>query len=86
MKLQIYGSYDCEHCMMITTGLMAMNIAHEFLDANQPEHEKTLDDLNVDMLPFVQLVDDNGKVVWQKSGKVTLTEIVKFVKDFHSSV
>lgn len=45
-------------------------------DADTEESGKILDQLGVELLPFVQLIDDKGDVYWQKSGNVTLTEII----------
>ena len=80
MKIQIYGSYTCSHCMDITTGLMHMNIEHDFFDGELPQDENFLDAANVEKLPYVVILDDNGNVEWTKSGDVSITEIVREIK------
>jgi len=75
--IQIYGNYTCEHCMTILSGLTQMDIPFVFLDADKPQFEDLLDSLDVELLPFVRILDDKGTVIFEKSGKVSLTEIVK---------
>jgi hypothetical protein len=50
----------------------------EFRDANAEIYQEFLDSVGVERLPFVQLIDEEGNVVWHRSGDngITLKEIV----------
>lgn len=78
MKFKVYAVRTCDLCMTIRGGLMALEYPHEVLNGNDPQHAAYLDANNVDKFPLVQLVDDEGKVVWSKSGDqgVSLKDII----------
>jgi hypothetical protein len=45
-----------------------------------PENDPICDEFEVDALPHVQIIDENTVVLWQKSDKVSLTDIVAQLK------
>ena len=53
-----------------------MKVAYDRCDADTAENSKLLDGLGVELLPFVQLIDDEGVIYWQKAGSITLTDII----------
>lgn len=80
MKIQIYGVSNCDHCLLVKNALDIMKIDYEFLDAEDDTNSAFLDSLNVELLPYVLISDDNENIVFSKSGKVTITEIVSEIK------
>lgn len=77
MKLRLFGSKECHRCRIITSALTLLSIPLDFVDANADETQDFCDEHDVDALPHVQLLDDKGDVVWQKSQTVTLEEILR---------
>lgn len=59
-------------------------MAYDRRDADGVENSRLLDGLGVELLPFVQLIDDEGVIYWQKAGSVTLTDIIT-QKDKHEA-
>ena len=80
MKIVVYGISTCDECMLLKNNLQTMKLPFDFLDADSEKHSQFLDEKFVDMLPFVIIYDDNSKNIWEKSGKITLTEIVNEIE------
>jgi hypothetical protein len=78
LKVKVYATVTCAVCDAVCNGIKALGWPHEILDGFAAENDAYLDSMGVDKLPFVQLIDDEGNVAWQKSGddNVSLKEIV----------
>ena len=82
MKLKVFTSATCPHCQIMVKALKVLRFPFEQLDADADEHQNLLDEQNVSVLPFVQLIDDGEMVVWQKSN-VTLKDVVNQYESKH---
>ena len=78
--IRIFGSSTCRRCGVLTSGLKLLNRPFVFIDAMAPENDPICDEFEVDALPHVQIIDENTVVLWQKSDKVSLTDIVAQLK------
>lgn len=87
MKVIIYALDSCTHCQSIVSELKCLGWNLEVFDANAAIHQNTLDKYGVERLPFVQLIDDSGRVTWHKSGdeSITLTDIINAAEATHAS-
>lgn len=82
MKIVVYALDTCAKCRVVCKGLEALKYPVDIQNADDPRHEQLLDSHGVDVLPFVQLIDDVGAVVWHKRAEdgLTLKDIVDEVK------
>lgn len=79
MKIKIYAIDTCSNCKAIIDGVTLLGWQMEVLDGNAEENQDILDEFDVDLLPFVRLIDEKGDVAWQMSGDqgVNLRKIVE---------
>jgi arsenate reductase-like glutaredoxin family protein len=82
MRVRLFGSNTCERCELIRNGLTLMGYKFEFVDAMSPDNDEICDLHNVDMLPHIQIIDDNDNIVWQKADKFSLTVVVSQLNQF----
>jgi predicted DCC family thiol-disulfide oxidoreductase YuxK len=79
MLVRIFGSADCPVCQYIKTFCCDPDCPFDwdFVDANADDTQTLCDQHGVDALPHVQILDDNGNVIWQDAGQhVTYSDIV----------
>lgn len=78
--LRVFGSLTCEKCDMLVEALHLLDIDHEFINVFDDKYTDLCDLNDVNALPHVQILDDNGRVTWSAAKGVTLQEILSQVK------
>lgn len=78
--IRIFGSGTCNKCKALITAVSMLKIPHEYVDAMANETQQFCDQHAVDALPHIQILDEDGNVVWNKAGSVTLAEILAQIK------
>jgi glutaredoxin len=87
IKIQIFGSQDCEICKSVVKAFEHHSVGFEYIDANSPQNESICDKFKVDELPHIQaLFADNDKVFYTHIGYVSPTVFVKYLTDHTSQI
>lgn len=64
MRIRIIGVEDCPRCRALRESYAANGQDFEYWDADADEHEAALDAMGVDNVPVVQILSDDGKVLF----------------------
>lgn len=65
LKTRILKSDDCPKCRVYLSQLEKQKYQYEVYDGDAIENQKQLDEWKVNTFPVVQIIDDNGKVLYQ---------------------
>lgn len=65
MKVRIIMSDECPHCVKYGPRLTAQGFQYERYDADDPNNKEQLDKWNISDLPVVQIVGEDGSLLWQ---------------------
>jgi len=65
VKIRIIGVKGCSRCRSLVNSYTAQKVKFEYWDADDPLHEKALDEMKIDTTPVVQVVRDDGTVAFQ---------------------
>lgn len=86
IKMRLFGNKDCSNCIEIMSKLKEKNIDFEYIDAKdmREEIQKFCDYYEVDDLPHLQFLDDNGKIVCEHIGPVDDNKMVKYMLEYLS--
>lgn len=64
MKIRIIGVKSCERCKKLVDTYNSLKVDFEYWDGEKEELQKQLDQMKVYDFPVIQLVGDNGKILW----------------------
>ncbi len=80
LLVRVFGSYDCAKCLAVKKAVEEKSLPFVFVDANADETQDECDRHNVDKLPHVQLVDQDGQVIGSWIGDTAVPE--KIVNEY----
>jgi len=80
MEIRVFGADTCKKCNKLLVDLRENNIKYSFIDALADDTQDFCDKHNVNRLPHVQVLNENGTIVLNKSGTIVLSDIRKFIK------
>ena len=70
MKPRIIGVESCKNCRRLKKSYENQKVDFEYWDGEKKELQKKLDEMNIDDFPVVQIIDDNGTVVYPYDQKI----------------
>lgn len=62
-RIRLFGVDGCAICKEMKEGLK--DLALIYIDADADDTQELCDQYNVDILPHVQILDENDSVLWQ---------------------
>ncbi len=68
MKLRFFGSHDCDSCKALRAKFDAAQITYEFIDAFADDTQAFCDKHDVEALPHIQFLSDDGGVISHYAG------------------
>jgi len=73
MKVRFFGTSSCVDCLEAFIILNKFDIDYDYINANDEREEiqSLCDDNNVDLLPHIQVIEDDGTVIRELTGKIT---------------
>ena len=64
MKARLIGVSTCKNCRNIADSWRRQNIDFDYWDGDQDDLQDKLDEMKVKKFPVIQIVDDDGKVLY----------------------
>lgn len=80
MRFRLFGLDDCEKCNAMRQEFSESGIVYFYVDALKPETQELCDKYNIDETPRIQLINNDGKVLYEKIGYIEVIELVKIAK------
>ena len=64
MRPRIIGVKTCRWCRQLVKNYTKQKVDFEYWDGERDDLQDTLDKMNIDDFPIVQIIDDDGKVLY----------------------
>lgn len=81
VKIRVFGSDSCPQCEKLIKELNKYNVNHIFVDANAVDTQKLCDSHNVNKLPHIQILSDDGTVIKEGTGYTPVPKLLKTMHD-----
>jgi len=84
VKVRFFGSSDCRDCMDLFVTLNKAQVEYEYIDTldMSDEVQAFCDEHKVDLLPHVQFLDVEGKIVIEHVGPLDENRFIKYLMDY----
>lgn len=84
MKIRFFGSSQCRDCLEVFVLLNKYQIDYEYIDALEEDDDiqELCDQYEVDELPHVQWVDDEGTIIVESAGPIEEEDFVGYLSDY----
>ena len=70
VKPRIIGVKSCKNCKALVSSYQNQGVDFEYWDGDRDDLQDKLDNMNINDFPVVQIIDDNGKVLWTADQKI----------------
>ena len=82
MKIRIFGSEECQDCLMALFLLKQAKINFEYIDAFADDKQDFCDECNVDELPHLQFIDDSDIIIMEHVGPIEVNHFMQYLIDY----
>ena len=69
-EIRIFGAKGCKKCLTMIEGMCGYGMSFLFVDAMADDTQDLCDEHHVNHLPHVQILDGDGKVIFEHIGYV----------------
>lgn len=81
MRINIFGSKDCERCEKLKEAICAADLDYYWFDVDDPYRQEWYDQKGIDELPHVEIMSEDGsKLLYKFVGNVNAKTITAAVK------
>ena len=83
-KIRLFGSTECKNCLLVLILLTREKIEFEYIDAfNDDEEIQSLcDKYNVDDLPHIQFLNNQGDVLFEHLGPIDVETLLAYIVEY----
>lgn len=84
MRIRFFGSSQCTDCLEAFVLLNKYNIDYEYVDALDEDDaiQELCDHHEVDELPHIQWVNDEGEIIVESAGPIDEDEFMGYLADY----
>ena len=86
MRFRLFGIDDCDKCNLMRQKFSEAGIVYFYVDALKPETQELCDRYNIDETPRIQLLKDDGKVLFEKVGYIGIEELLKIANKIEERI
>tara|TARA_Y100000310_G_scaffold57488_2_gene52728 strand:+ start:53447 stop:53737 length:291 start_codon:yes stop_codon:yes gene_type:complete len=84
-QIRVFGSDKCKHCAKIIEFMNTIGWEHEYIDALADESQEICDKYDIDKLPHIQFLNEDGSIHSECVGveelATKMNEVVKEISE-----